>query len=112
MVKKENRIYSRYTNEALQLLSGFIKTARLERRLSMQNLAERAGISRDLLYRIERGDASCSVGLVFEVATLLGLTLFQSDYNGLVVKNKIVEDKLSLLPRRSGRVKIEIDDDF
>lgn len=112
MAKKENRTYSRYTDEALKLLAGRIKATRLERGITVQNLTERAGISRDLLYRIERADPACSIGVVFEVATLLGLTLFQSDYNDLMVKNKMIEDKLALLPRRARRVKVEVDDDF
>jgi len=39
-------------------------------------LASRAGISRALLRRIERGDPSCSIGVVFEVATIGGSSLF------------------------------------
>ena len=112
MAKKENRTYSRYTDEALKLLAGCIKTTRLERSITIQDLAERAGVSRDLLYRIERADPACSIGVVFEIATLLGLTLFQSDYDDLVVKNKMVEDKLALLPSRARPKKVEIDDDF
>lgn len=112
MAKKKNRIYSRYTHEALQLMASRIKTARLERGITVQALCERAGISRDLLYRIERGDPACSIGVVFEVSTLLGLTLFQSDYGELAFKNKMVEDKLALLPRRARPTKLEIDDDF
>lgn len=112
MVKKVNRTYSRYTNEALRLLAGRIKATRLERSITVQDLAERAGISRDLLYRIEKGDPACSIGTVFEVATLLGLTLFQADYESLVHQNKMVDDKLALLPSRARPVKIEVDDDF
>ena len=99
-------------NEALQLLAGSIKTAHLERHISMQNIAERAGISRDLLYRIDRRDPSCSIGLVFDIATLVFVTLFHRNYDDLIVKNKMVDDKLAFLPRRSGRVTVEMDDDF
>lgn len=112
MAKKETRTYSRYTHEAIQLLAGQIKAARLERGITTKSLAERAGISRDLLYRIEQADTACGIGVVFEVATLLGLKLFQSDYDALVVQNKIVEDKLALLPSRARSTKIEVDDDF
>ena len=112
MAKKENRTYSRYTHEALRLLAGRIRATRLERGITVQDIAERAGISRDLLYRIERADLACGIGVVFEVATLLGLTLFQSDYDDLVAKNKMVEDKLALLPSRARSKKVEVDDDF
>lgn len=112
LAKKEKRTYSRYTTEALRLLAGRIKAVRLERSITAKDLSERAGISRDLLYRIERADPVCSIGVVFEVATLLGLTLFQSDYDDLVFKNKMIEDKLALLPNRARPTKAEIDDDF
>ena len=112
MAKTEKRTYSRYTDEALKLLAGRIKATRLERGVTVQDLAERAGISRDLLYRIEKADPSCSIGVVFEIATLLGLTLFQSDYDDLIAKNKMVEDKLALLPSRARPAKVEVDDDF
>lgn len=112
MAKKENRTYSRYTDEALKLLAGRIRETRLERSITTQDLAERAGVSRDLLYRIERADPACGIGVVFEIAALLGLTLFQSDYDDLIVKNKMVEDKLALLPSRASPTKVEVDDDF
>lgn len=112
MAKKEIRAYSRYTDEAVRLLAGRIKATRLERGITTQALSERAGISRDLLYRIEKADPACGIGVVFEVATLLGLILFQSDYEELVLKNKMIEDKLALLPSRARSVKVEIDDDF
>ncbi len=112
MAKKEKRIYSRYTDEALKLLAGHIKATRLERGITATDLAERAGISRDLLYRIERADPACGIGTVFEMATLMGLTLFQSDYDGLIVKNKMIEEKLALLPMRARPAKVKVDDDF
>ena len=112
MTKKVNRVFSRYTEEAVRLLAGRIKTTRLERSITAQDLAERTGISRDLLYRIGHADPVCSIGVVFEVATLLGITLFQSDYDELRLKNKIVEDRLALLPSRARTAKVEVDDDF
>jgi transcriptional regulator with XRE-family HTH domain len=112
LARKENRIYSRYTAVALNLLAGRIKASRLERGITAQDLAGRADISRDLLYRIERGDRACGIGVVFEVATLLGLTLFQPDHGDLAVHNKMIEDKLALLPRRARPAKAVVDDDF
>jgi transcriptional regulator with XRE-family HTH domain len=112
LAKKDNRTYSRYTHEALELLSGYIKAARLERKITAQDISERAGISRGLLRRIENADPACSIGVVFEVATLLGLTLFQSDYGDISLKNKMLKDKLALLPSRVRHTQVEIDDDF
>lgn len=112
MAKRETRTYSRYTDEALQFLARRIRATRLERGITAQELSDRAGISRGLLRRIENADSACSIGVVFEISTLLGLTLFQSDYNDLVFKNKMIEDKLALLPSRIRQAKVEIDDDF
>ena len=44
--------------------------------MTTADLASRAGISRALLQRIERGDPGCSIGVVVEVATIGGLSLF------------------------------------
>lgn len=112
MPTKETRTYSRYTLEALKLLAAQIKTERLGRKITAESLAERAGISRGLLYRIEHADPTCGIGLVFEVAAILNISLFQSNYNDLLNQNKMLEDKLTLLPSRAKTKPIEIDDDF
>lgn len=111
-MRKTNRTYSRYTLEALKLLSGHIKAARVASGTTAGDLATRAGISRDLLYRIENADPACSVGVVFEIASLLGLPLFSSDIDELRIKNKFVADKLALLPAKVKAKKMELDDDF
>jgi hypothetical protein len=46
-----------------------------QRKWSEANLAERAGISRATLQKIEAGAMSPAIGLVFEVATLAGSAL-------------------------------------
>ena len=56
-----------------------IKLGRKQRQWTEKNLAERAGISRATLQKIEKGDMSCAVGSVFEVAALVGVVLFESD---------------------------------
>lgn len=111
-MKKTKKTYSRYTLEALNLLSGQIKAARVESSITAADLAARAGISRGLLYRIENADPSCGIGVVFEVASLLGLSLFNADLDDLRAKNKFIEDKLALLPAKVKAKKIEVDDDF
>ena len=80
MTRKKHRAISGATGEALGLLADRIRAARLERRIPAREIAERAGISRDLLSRIERADPACGIGVVFEVATLLGVELFR--YSG------------------------------
>ena len=111
-MKKSCRTYSRYTLEVLKLLSGYIRVMRIESSMTTAELSERAGISRDLLYRLENADPSCSIGVVFEVANLLGLPLFSRDIDTLKRHNKIIEDKLVLLPSKVKSKKMQVDDDF
>ncbi|MCS5709791.1 helix-turn-helix transcriptional regulator [Candidatus Berkiella cookevillensis] len=112
MAKTTKRAYSRYTREAIELFAVMIREARLERKLPAQELAERAGISRGLLQRIEKGDPSCAISAVFEVAYLLGIRLFDCDEGALtstLVKSK---EKLALLPKAARKSVRVVDDDF
>ena len=49
-----------------------LKLARLRRRLSTEQVAERAGISRSTLWQIERGIPSVSMGAYMQVLFVLG----------------------------------------
>ncbi|MEO0348403.1 MAG: helix-turn-helix transcriptional regulator [Pseudomonadota bacterium] len=111
-MKKSNRVYSRYTFEVLKLLSGQIKTKRIKANITTKELAERAGISRDLLYRIENGEPSCSIGVVFEVCSLLAIELFNDDIDILKDTNHNIQEILTLMPKRITKQKLELDDDF
>lgn len=112
MPKSVTRTYSRYSREAVALLAGLIRTARKEKKLTAQEMADRTGISRGLLLRIEKGDMKCEIGVVFEVATLVGLKLFDADETTLTRQRRQVEDKLSLLPKSVRKSTKAVDDDF
>lgn len=112
MAKAKNRTYSRYTREAVELFAVLIREARIERKLPAKELAERAGISRGLLQRIEKGDPNCSLGAVFEVAYLLGIQLFDSDERSLASNLAMRKEKLSLLPKMARKPVRGVDDDF
>ena len=47
----------------LETMGGQIKMARLRRKLSVELVAERAGISRATLWAVEKGSPSVSVGI-------------------------------------------------
>lgn len=80
--------------------------------MTEEDLAGRAGISRRTLQKIERGDLKCEIGLVFEVANLVGVNLFGDEGNANISRNiSRVEDKLALLPKRVRRV-VTFDDEF
>lgn len=50
-----------------------IKLARLRRKLSTEQIAERAGISRVTLWQIEKGVPTVAMGAYFQVLFVLGL---------------------------------------
>jgi len=50
-----------------------IKLARLRRKLSAEQLSERAGISRSTLWQIEKGSPNVSMGYYMQVLFVLGL---------------------------------------
>jgi transcriptional regulator with XRE-family HTH domain len=54
-----------------------VRRARAARGLSQEQLAERAGIHRNYVGLIERGERNVTLGVVVEVAEALGITLAQ-----------------------------------
>lgn len=57
----------------LEEMGGNIKLARLRRKLTAEQVAERAGISRSTLWQVEKGLASASFGTYAQVLFVLGL---------------------------------------
>ena len=112
MAKSITRTYSRYSRDALTLLGGLIRTARMERKLTAQEVADRASISRGLLQRIEKGDLKCEIGAVFEVAAIVGVKLFDADETSLTKHIRQTEDKLTLLPKSVRKKTKALDDNF
>ena len=112
MPKSSKNIYSRYSEDAMALLGGLIRTARIERKMTVKEVAERAAISRGLLQRIEKGDPKCAIGSVFEVATILGVPLFNSDHKTVRIHRGYVEEILTLLPRSVRKPLQAVKDDF
>lgn len=86
----------------LQTLGEQIRYARLRRDLTTAQIAERAGISRSTLVRIEKGDEGVALGQYFRVLIALGLA---SDIT-LVAKDdelgrKLQDAKLEVRERAS-----------
>lgn len=57
----------------LEALGERLRLARKRRRLPMQAVATRAGISRQTLYNVENGDPSVTLGTYVRVLAVLGL---------------------------------------
>ena len=108
----KSRTYSRYTGDALILLGRLIKLGRQKRHWSADELAERVGISRPTLRKIESGYPNCSIGLVFEAAYLVGIPLFDSDAKTIAGHLARTADMLTLLPQSIRTGDRDVDDDF
>lgn len=106
------RAYGRYTREALKLLGRQVALGRRERGLTAQDLAERTGIARGTLHRIEKGDPKVEIGVVFEAAAIAGVKLFGEDLPGLASQLGRADDRLAVLPKHVYRRPGEADDDF
>ena len=57
-----------------------IKLARKRRKLTAEQVSERAGIHRATLHRIEKGDAAVAIGIYFNVFKVLNL---ENDFSNL-----------------------------
>ncbi|MFH1152831.1 MAG: helix-turn-helix transcriptional regulator [Pseudomonadota bacterium] len=112
MPKSVPRAYSRYSRDAAAFLGALIREARNERKLTAQELADRAGVSRGLMQRIEKGNLKCEIGAVFEVATIVGVNLFDADEGTLVQYLRKTKEKLALLPKSVRKKSKAVHNDF
>ncbi|MEA2899075.1 MAG: hypothetical protein QOJ84_4690 [Bradyrhizobium sp.] len=94
------------------MLGQLIRLARIGHKLTFEELAERAGISRGLLHRIEKGDPGCAIGSVFEVAAIVGVRLFDADQAALAKGVTSNEATLALLPKSVRKSTRSVKDDF
>lgn len=108
---KRTRTYSPHTLEATALLGRRIRASRIERRWTMEELAERLGVSAPTVQKIERGEPSVGLGVAFEAATLTGVPLFHPDPARLSVEAARASDRLAVLPRLARQPR-RVDDDF
>ena len=106
------RTYSRYGREAVSVLGQLIRINRLERKLSVAELAERTGVSRDMMRRIEAGDPRCAIGIVFEAASIVGVTLFEENRDKLTMRLAEQDEKLRLMPKAIHKTRTAVKDDF
>jgi transcriptional regulator with XRE-family HTH domain len=63
-----------------------LRLARLRRKLSNAVVAQRSGISRTSLYKVEAGDPGASLGTYLRVMAALGL---EADINALAADDKV-----------------------
>lgn len=97
---------------ALQVLGSYIHEKRVARNFTAQQAGELIAVSARTWRQIERGEASVSVGHVFNAATVLGIPLFSRDaqyLRELALHRQQIE---ALLPERVRVIDWDDDDDF
>lgn len=105
-----SRHYPRVVRHAAQVLGAQIRAGRIERGWTVEQLAERAGVSEKTVRKVEHGDVSVALGTAFDCATLVGVALFDEDERnvaamaehrwGPLIKRRV---------RRSSTVEVDLD---
>ncbi len=67
-----DKVFSMRTRKALQALGANVKTARLKRRISIEGFAERVGVSKRTIMRLEKGESGVSIGTLAMACLVLG----------------------------------------
>jgi transcriptional regulator with XRE-family HTH domain len=111
-MSRKSRPHSHYAKDAAALLGQLIRKARIDRKMTAEELADRAGLSRGLLRRIENGDLGCTLGAVFEAAAIAGVRLFDAEEPTLrsaVTSNTAM---MTLMPKSVRASRVKVDDNF
>lgn len=100
--------------ESLQVIGKLIKHARKEAGITMTALAQRAGIERKTVTRLEKGDPSVGLGIFITIIWLLDIPLL----NGIDLGRRQSRKQLSMLldslagSQRQRKTRRNIDDNF
>lgn len=108
---KRTRAYPPTVHDAAQLLGAEVRDARIQRRWSVRELAERAGVSADTLHKVEVGDPTVALGTAFDVAVLVGVPLFY-ERSRLAEEAARIRGRPVLLPRAVRARKRDLENEF
>lgn len=99
--------------DAVRVLGLEVARARRARRWSQAELAERAGVSRETVRKVEHGGSAVAIGTAFDLAALVGVELFGASPGELPLLVRRGEERLAVLPSRvRKRADLELDDEF
>jgi transcriptional regulator with XRE-family HTH domain len=93
----------------LRALGQRLREARLRRRFTVTQVAERAAVSRPTLNKVEQGDASVTMGTYLRVLVVLGL---ENDMDLLAGEDPVgrrLQDAELSVPRRAPKRKKPVD---
>lgn len=109
------KVSSMRARRALAALGANIRTARLKRRISVKDFAERTGVSESTVARLEKGDDGVSVGTLTMACLVLGEVDRISDFldpgsdgTGLLLDRESLPKRINR-KRPAGRVSGEED---
>ncbi|MCF6274114.1 MAG: helix-turn-helix transcriptional regulator [Rhodobacteraceae bacterium] len=67
-----DKVFSMRARKALKALGANVKTARLKRRISIEGFAERVGVSKRTIMRLEKGEGGVGIGTLAMACLVLG----------------------------------------
>ncbi len=97
---------------ALSHFAALLRLRRKERKLTLDELADRLGISTPTVRRIMEGSPGVAIGSYFEAAHVLGVPLFDPESDRFAVTASRTAEVEALLPKRVRSRPQEINDDF
>jgi transcriptional regulator with XRE-family HTH domain len=103
-MKTRNTILLPKTQKIISVLGENIKLARLRRKYSAQQVAERANISRPTLASIEKGNPNVTIGAYVKVLSVLGL---ENDIMEVALDDKLgrrLQDAKILVKERAPKI--------
>ncbi len=100
------------TLNAVTALGAEVAAGRRQVGWTQLELAQRLGVSRKLVSRIESGNPGVSVGVAFEAAVLVGVPLFGVESRDLDLVSDRAVARAALLPHRIRSAPVEIENNF
>ena len=105
-----DKVFSMRARKALKALGANVKTARLKRRISIEGFAERVGVSKRTIMRLEKGEGGVGIGTLAMACLVLGeldlITQFLdpgADHTGLLLDRENLPKRID--KPRGGKAK-------
>ena len=105
-MKSRNNVLLPRAQKTLTTLGENIRLARLRRRYSMEQVAERADISRPTLHSIEKGNSNVTIGAYVKVLAVLGL---EQDITGVAKDDTLgrkIQDAGLIIKERAPKINV------
>ena len=111
-MKTRNTILLPKAQKNLSILGENIRLARLRRRFSMEQVAERANISRPTLLSVEKGNPNVTIGAYVKVLAVLGLDKDIAEVAADDTLGRKIQDAGLIVRGRAPKIKPQTRDDI